>query len=290
MSKKFILGIGSQRAGSTLLANLLNQHPLIELHPLKELHYFDTLFGFREQNVLKEFSAKMLSREIDQLIDSHSFNFISDTWKWYIDSNWKLFIENVKNINYLDLYNEKFINKNVLYTGESTPEYMLLNEEHISVIRNTIGNAYIILICRNPIKRILSAFNLLIEYQAINLSNEELDELFDFMIENNDFWVLIQIAYSNYVQTIERYTKYFNKFLYLSYDDITDNPDKILMDLTNFLGIKFERNNYLYFLENRINSFNIRYKATSKIFRKLELLFESQNNEIVNLFGKPLIL
>ena len=44
---RFVLGIGSQRAGSTLLHHCLDVASDVFMHPLKELHYFDTLHGVR---------------------------------------------------------------------------------------------------------------------------------------------------------------------------------------------------------------------------------------------------
>lgn len=38
MNNKFVIGIGSQRAGSTLLHKILDECTNIFIHPVKELH------------------------------------------------------------------------------------------------------------------------------------------------------------------------------------------------------------------------------------------------------------
>ena len=65
---RFIIGIGSQRAASTLLHTLLSDSSDAFMHPVKELHYFDTLFGVRPQEALTEFSTRQLMREVDHIV------------------------------------------------------------------------------------------------------------------------------------------------------------------------------------------------------------------------------
>ncbi len=52
-SQKFVIGIGSQRAGTTLLHTILSECTPVFMHPLKELHYFDTLFDTRDIQLLR---------------------------------------------------------------------------------------------------------------------------------------------------------------------------------------------------------------------------------------------
>ena len=78
---KFVIGIGSQRAGSTLLYTILEQCTPIYMHPVKELHYFDTLFNVRNPSVLHKFSVHQLHRDIDKIVKSKDLAFVDARYK-----------------------------------------------------------------------------------------------------------------------------------------------------------------------------------------------------------------
>jgi Sulfotransferase family len=290
ITKKFILGIGSQRAGSTFVAKLLSQHPAIAFHPLKELHYFDTIFGIREERILKEFSQNQLTREINKLCNANNLDFVDPTWKWYVKSNLELLVTPISKINYFDLFSEMKSEK-IKYVGESTPEYMLLEEVQIAKMREIIGDAYIILVCRNPIKRIISSFRLLLEYgdnkQA--KSNRNLDDFFLELIDSKNVWHAKQIQYNQYDQSIARYSKFFDRVIAISYDDIVENPDKIIEQINNFLEIDFNPNKMAKFFARKINSLKTEYKPNDDVVLKLNDLFGAEYLELAHRFNRPLI-
>jgi hypothetical protein len=97
MKPNFILGIGSQRAGSTLICRLLEKHSQIRMNPVKELHYFDTLLKIRKQNALTDFSLRQLDREVKRLVTGPDKELVSRNWRWYIlttcyiRSQWKIY-------------------------------------------------------------------------------------------------------------------------------------------------------------------------------------------------------
>lgn len=290
MKKKFILGIGSQRAGSTFITRLLNQHQKIAIHPLKELHYFDTIFGLRGENVLKDFSRNQLNREINKLCDSRNLDFVSSSWKWYLRTNLKLYNTPVADIQYFDLFSDIKDVDSVEFTGESTPEYMLLDKHQIKKMKATINNAYVIIICRNPVKRIISSFRLLLEYgnhEQIR-SNRECDQLFLKLIEKDDIWIQRQILYGDYEKAIKNYSNFFNRVLFLSYDDIVESPQNIITNLSKFLDLDFQSPTMLNFFKRKINPLSIKYNPGKEIISQLETLLEEQNTATSNLFAKNL--
>ncbi len=292
IEKKFILGIGSQRAGSTFLAKLLSQHSAIAFHPLKELHYFDTLFGIREERILKEFSRNQLTREINKLCRSQKNDFMDSTWKWYIKSNFDLLVTPVAQLHYSDLFSEVKHDR-IKYVGESTPEYMLLEENQVAQMKDTIGDASVILVCRNPIKRIISSFRLLLEYGQSKQTkrDRELDEFFLELIanKNTNIWTIKQIQYNQYEQSIERYSKFFENILVLAYDDIVENPKNILEKLSDFLKLDFNSREMSAFFNKKINSLKTEYKANDEVLSKLENLFSSECLDLSKRFNRSLI-
>jgi hypothetical protein len=42
--RKFMVGVGAQKAGTTWLFDYLGRHPDVAMSPIKELHYFDQIF------------------------------------------------------------------------------------------------------------------------------------------------------------------------------------------------------------------------------------------------------
>lgn len=84
---RFVIGIGSQRAGSTLLHNLLDESTSIFMHPLKELHYFDSLFHVRAPQALVAFSRRQLDRQLDEIIAATQYGFIDKSYKCLLRTN-----------------------------------------------------------------------------------------------------------------------------------------------------------------------------------------------------------
>jgi hypothetical protein len=163
MKHRFVIGVGSQRAGSTLLHQLLAESTQVFMHPLKELHYFDTKFGARPVTALKSFSRQQLKREINSIVDAVDYSFIDDRYKCYIRTNNMYANNDFKTIEYIDLFRPFLRKTNIL--GEVTPEYMLLSIDDLKLVRKEIGaDAMIILICRDPVDRLLSAVKLMNKY------------------------------------------------------------------------------------------------------------------------------
>jgi len=143
---KFVVGIGAQRAGSTWLYNLLNSHPEIQLAYEKEIHHFNNL-AFGAPNNLKLQKAKLdqlrrCPQENSKLIEWYSLLCErTNTNDWYRS----LFCDS--NISY---------GKSVIYTGEVTPAYAILDEYYYRQLKDCFPQVKIIFILRNPVERIWS--------------------------------------------------------------------------------------------------------------------------------------
>ena len=85
--KRFVIGIGSQRAGSTLLHRILEQCTDIFMHPVKELHYYDTLFEVRGARALRVFSKRQLDREWARLVSEDTHAYIDEKYRCYLNTN-----------------------------------------------------------------------------------------------------------------------------------------------------------------------------------------------------------
>jgi hypothetical protein len=193
------------------------------MHPVKELHYFDTINDIRPQQALASFARRQLSRQIDTITRANSFNFIDDTYKCMLRANKMLALRPIREIQYLDLFRPMLSSKELL--GEATPEYMMLTAEQIREMAKVIStDAVIILLCRDPVKRILSSAKLFNVYNNLNMDSKTLSNWLLSCIQDNSAWITAQDKYNNYETAINNYTNIFPNFLALSFEEMLMNP------------------------------------------------------------------
>jgi hypothetical protein len=223
MSHRFVIGIGSQRAASTLLHRLIAESTDVFMHPVKELHYFDTLFGVRTQTALTDFSLRQLTREVERIVSATDFSFVGKRYKCFLRATKILATTPVEKIDYLDLYRPFLKDRAIL--GEVTPEYMLFDEEQVARMRSVVGeDACIILMCRNPVERLLSAAKLFNTYNNLRMDDAQLGEWLKRMIAENSSWIQSQDRYNDYERAIGVYSAAFPNFLALSYEHLVARP------------------------------------------------------------------
>ena len=119
---RFVIGIGSQRAGSTLLHNLL--HEVRE--GARHLHVLVVAVG---PQALVAFSRRQLDRQLDEIIAATQYGFIDKSYKCLLRTNRILASTPVENVDYLNLFRPCLMENPVI--GESTPEYMLFSVEQL---------------------------------------------------------------------------------------------------------------------------------------------------------------
>lgn len=250
---KFVIGIGSQRAGSTLLHRILNDCTPIFMHPLKELHYYDTLFKVRHESVLKKFSEKQLARELERLENAKNHAYINKRYQSYIRANRLLSSIDVSDFNYLELY-RPCVSDNE-YLGEITPEYMILPKEGIQKMGEDLGpETKIILIARNPVSRLISAVKLLKIYGKKGVDLSDFSKEFHQVIFHMSDWMNIQHQFNDYQKALSLYKKYFNHVLFISYDQLFLKPEYTVETLQDFLSVKVNLSQYKKNIENRVNN------------------------------------
>jgi hypothetical protein len=240
MPHRFVIGIGSQRAASTLMHRLVGESTDVFMHPVKELHYFDTLFGVRPQAALTDFSLRQLSREVERIVAATDFSFIGKRYRCFLRATKILATTAVEKIDYLDLYRPFLKDRAIL--GEVTPEYMLLNDAQVDRMRSVVGeDACVILMCRNPVDRILSAAKLFNTYNNLKLDDAQLTEWLKKMIAENSLWMQAQDLYNDYERAINIYSAAFNYFIAIDYDELISRPGEVADRIACVTGLAVDR-------------------------------------------------
>jgi hypothetical protein len=234
MKHRFVIGVGSQRAGSTLLHRLLETSAEIYMHPIKELHYFDTLYNVRHENVLHKFSTNQLNYEIDRLVKAKNFGFINKRYKNALRTNFLLSSRKIQHIDYLDLFRPCVQGYKLL--GEITPEYMILPPAGISKMRELTGaETKIILLARNPVKRFISAVKLLTHGKS--LDTQQFEQHLLTILHHGGEWLRVQDGLNDYEAALLRYQVEFKNVLLLSHDELIGSVDETAEKLADFLNI-----------------------------------------------------
>ncbi|MDO6463650.1 sulfotransferase [Pseudoalteromonas carrageenovora] len=272
---KFVIGIGSQRAGSTLLHRILDECTDIFMHPVKELHYFDTLYNVRHQDVLTKYSKAQLDREFERLIASKEHGYIANKkYKCFLRTNKLLHENKVEDIDYKDLFRPCLMGNEMI--GEITPEYMILPEEAIKYMAEVIGSeSPIILITRDPIERFVSAFKLLKVYgkEKVDMSNFE-EELLS-VFEEMPTWVDQQRKLNSYLEAENKYKKYFSSFLSITYEELISKDKLAISKLESILNVKINQKKVDEILKVKTNQIGETKALSSKTLTALAKYLEA---------------
>jgi hypothetical protein len=225
------LCIGAQKAGTTWLHTMLEQHPDVWLPPLKELHYFNRVHVKNQHPTGVPPALTPLDKALMESV-LKSIQWLANS---SIPSQEKLAkISQLTWIGEAKLTNRWYgkIFKDApasTLCGEIAPAYAPLPDEGIKHILRLQPKAKFILIMRDPIAR--------------GWSHLRMDELKGFSgpdryvrwIANNNTW----FEYSDYMTTIERFSHRApaENILLLYFDDIAKQPEQFLGKVCEFLEL-----------------------------------------------------
>lgn len=281
---QFVIGIGSQRAGSTLLHRILEQCSPIYMNPVKELHYFDTLFHVRHESVLKHFSVNQLNREIDRLVKAEDFAFVNKRYKNSLRANFLLATKPIQKIDYIDLFRP--VAKHYDMLGEITPEYMILPEPGIRKMREVVGeDAKILLLARNPVKRFVSAFKLLM-YGLPNSGQLVFEEEMLKILDTGGEWMRVQDALNDYATALTLYRQEFPHVLMLSHDALFGDVEGTAATLAEFLEIPISLGNYQKIVGTKVNALDDTKELSDATLALLQTRYESNQQYLDSFFGE----
>ncbi len=153
--------------------------------------------------------------------------------------------------------------------GEASVSYLYSNVAPLE-IKRLIPNAKIIIILRNPIERALSHF-------LMNLRDGLIvDTCFCKAIQKRPLYLKLGL----YAEHIEKYCNIFGEdnMLILFYEDLKENPKKLLKKIFLFLEVSPE------FLPKNLNKWNVSYEPRSLLIHRLVM----DMRESLKFFPKPL--
>lgn len=229
------LGIGAQKAGTSWLWTVLHAEPRIWMAPKKELHYFDRALRYPSTSILA--TDRFLDRLLSRARHNRQFrdrcrtdvrNAISRRdWKllrWFL----RYYCGTCDDAWYLSLFHQG----SGRVCGEITPAYAILDREDVARIHRLLPSLKIIFLLRNPIDRAWSRIR-------FGWTQGELAALDDFA----QIRAVIDRPGSklrgDYLRTLDIWESYFpHEQVFIGFfDDIVEQPAKLLRDVLSFLGL-----------------------------------------------------
>lgn len=289
--KPFILGIGSQRAGSTLLSQLLSEASSIYMHPVKELHYFDTINGIRNYEILREFSTRRLDVLIDGATVLSEKKHPNNTYFDAIRSHYLSLSKRPSQFNYKQHFlavasrNEEHIQ----YYAENTPEYQLLPIKQYEKIKSIFPKLKVILMVRNPAKRFFSSLNLLLNYSNFAGDDKDfIEHASKFVYDDKNGWTHSQNLYNDYTHCISNLQAAGIEPLVLGFDDFINDPKKSVDKLSKYLELDLSHLATSKLFTRKVNAVSRNLKYPLEMQQYVEKKYNQNRFEIEEYIGSKL--
>jgi len=243
------LCIGAQKAGTSWLYKNLGIHPEIWLPAIKEIHYFDRKFPpFHEINLaqpdrsLREIIAQRLIKTA-RVSKRIGREMVAGNAKWALQYHF-----GKRNDNW---YKQLFSPAQGRISGDITPNYSTLTEKAIQSIHQLMPDAKIIFLLRNPVERAWSCAKMnLSTYSAKSVETLEDDLVLQFLHGRGNR------LRGDYLRTLRIWKSFYpdSQFFVGFYDDIVQQPDKLLLEIFRFLGVDDSNENLPTAMKRRVNA------------------------------------
>lgn len=235
----FIIGVGAQFAGQALLKKVLENTEGVFFHPLGSLHVFDVLSGVLSEESQKKMATRALKNAVDTVVDAKDCSFMDVRFKCQLRAAKKLSETQIKNINYIDLFRPGVMGAKFL--SETTPEYLLVSESEVKKMANALGKeTKIIMIVRDPVARFVNAYRLVKNPKVAELNLEQFQKDFNKVKKTDPKWVENQDQINQYETHFERYSKYFDEVLLISYEAMLSQPMQTLKQFEQYLNLEID--------------------------------------------------
>ena len=220
--------IGAQKAGTTWLQRNLQTHPDVWMPPEKELHYFDEkarLGGGLVQRLRGDTPADRRWRR-----QARSRLKLSQRYGSFQDVLWDLryFFGKPSDAWYASLF-EPGRGK---ITGETTPDYSILDKEAVAHVHGLMPDAKIVLMMRSPLERPWSAMDM-----GLRIAGRSWDTLEDEKVYRRFDRGRTRLM-TNYFRTLQNWNAFYpeDRIFVGFLEDVHFFPEELLRRLYAFLG------------------------------------------------------
>lgn len=284
---RFVIGIGSMRAGTTQLHQVLDTSPDVFAHPLKELHYFDSVALIRDFDFMKRhlrFIAAPTSKPRSRLAAVRRTLRLPparERLKAEVQAtaiNRILACDRPRDLNripYVELFGAAAHTRRTL--AEITPEYMLLDDVHVARMAAVTGSeTRIILLRRDPLDRILSSFVLKRAASTPGTPPVVAEEDLWHTMATEPWFLKQQFRLSDYASAEATYKRHFDHVLALEFTDLISGRPAVARTLADFLGVRLNPRTYLRVVTTPTNSFgsySFSPEVKHEIQRRLDAYF-----------------
>jgi Sulfotransferase family len=223
------IGIGAQKAGTTWLHRNLQAHPQIWMPKEKELHYFDEKIKQRGGLWSRMLGSRPIDKRWRRQIGARFKRLPRKVSRQDIAWDLRYFFKRPGDVWYASLFEQ---GKGRL-TGETTPDYAILETDTIAHVHELMPHARIIFMMRNPIERPWSAMDM-----RLRLRGQSVDELKDRKFYRR-FGNEGSRMRTNYLHTLENWGAcYSEEQIFVGFlEDIHFFPGELLKSLYRFLGV-----------------------------------------------------
>jgi hypothetical protein len=277
LTRPFVFGIGSQRAGSTFVSQLLNAIPKAYVHPLKEIHYFDTKYGIRQPQVLESFGRDRLKLNIESMA-TYLGQELLESLADQIVSDFKLIHDPGCTQHDYAYHFQAALNRrqDISYLSESTPEYMLLPSDALAEIKAVVPNCKAVLAARDPVKRFISAFRFLAAHEPFRYEGDvALSKRALAMLEQNDGWVQQQDQFNQYTNAISKFEAAGIPVFVILTDQLQNHLSSVVRGLESFLELKLETAVVEELKGKRINEVDFQFNPSTELLKTLQQRYRS---------------
>ena len=223
------LVIGAQKAGTTWLQRNLQTHPEIWMPPEKELHYFDEKIEL-EGGLLKRLRGEAPADKRWRRQAKSRLKQSPKDLKWQ-DVAWdlKYFLVRPTDAWYASLF-ERGEGK---ITGETTPDYSILDRARISHVHDVMPHAKIVFMMRSPLERPWSAMDM-----GLRVRGRSWDTLKDKRVFRRFDRGRSRLM-TDYMRTLETWGSFYpeDRIFVGFLEDVHFFPEELLRRLYGFLGV-----------------------------------------------------
>ncbi|MDB4677331.1 sulfotransferase [Synechococcus sp. AH-551-B05] len=274
-NKTFILGVGSQKSGTTWLYHYLRALDHTCFSNIKEFHYFDSLY----LSDMKWY-ARMIKKSVYQSLLYEQMPSASNSLQLAFLTNPGLYFQYF--YSQLYMFNDRFI------TGDITPAYSMLDAKIYENIKTTFENmgiqVKVIYLMRDPAQRLVSSLRQREGRRAQQLSTD--DELRRMNQELSRGKASSSVKRGCYQQTIHQLEQVFDRqdIYYGLFEELFTKEQTQL--ICSFLGVNWKNPD---FHKRYVATYASDLAITNDCLARIYSIFQDSIEEAVKIFGSSKI-